>query len=343
MSDTTISRITDKILPIAREWQNRPLKSVYAVVFMDAIHYHVRSEGQIVKKAVYIAIGVNLDGRKHLFDIIDEEADFSRYRMLILPDQILLCDALGGRLRAYLENGGRVMLSGCSGLNMARNAFALDVGADFGGFSQLRPDYMVPDFETVNGRTEYVMYSQGVLLENVAGEVFAHRQAPYFNRGAFHFSSHQHTPNDVSAPLLPAAVLHGNVAYIGWNIFEDYAVKGELIARELVLYAVERLLGDNRTLRTSLPDRGVATVTRQENREIVHLLFASTSVRGKGIEVIEDAVPLRDVQVSLKTDALPKRICLAPQGDALPFEWKDGRAEFIVPEVTLHQMIAVEH
>ena len=52
ISDTTVSRITDKILPEAREWQQRPLESVYAVVFMDAIHYHARSEGQIVKKAV---------------------------------------------------------------------------------------------------------------------------------------------------------------------------------------------------------------------------------------------------------------------------------------------------
>lgn len=52
ISDTTVSRITDKMLPEAREWQQRPLESVYAVVFMDAIHYHVRSEGQIVKKAV---------------------------------------------------------------------------------------------------------------------------------------------------------------------------------------------------------------------------------------------------------------------------------------------------
>ena len=64
VSDTTISRITDKILPIAREWQQRPLESLYAVVFMDAIHYHVRSEGQIVKKAVYIAIGIDMDGHK---------------------------------------------------------------------------------------------------------------------------------------------------------------------------------------------------------------------------------------------------------------------------------------
>ena len=62
MSDSTISRITDKILPVAQEWQQRPLEPVYAVVFMDAIHYHVRSEGRIIKKAVYIAIGIGTDG-----------------------------------------------------------------------------------------------------------------------------------------------------------------------------------------------------------------------------------------------------------------------------------------
>ncbi len=62
MSDSTISRVTDKILPIAKEWQNRPLEEIFAVVFMDAIHFHVRSEGQIIKKAVYIAIGINMDG-----------------------------------------------------------------------------------------------------------------------------------------------------------------------------------------------------------------------------------------------------------------------------------------
>ena len=50
VSDSTISRITDKILPLVKEWQSRPLESVYAVVFMDAIHFHVRSEGQINKE-----------------------------------------------------------------------------------------------------------------------------------------------------------------------------------------------------------------------------------------------------------------------------------------------------
>lgn len=51
MSDSTISRVTDKILPIAKEWQSRPLDNIYAVVFMDAIHFYVRSEGQDCKES----------------------------------------------------------------------------------------------------------------------------------------------------------------------------------------------------------------------------------------------------------------------------------------------------
>ena len=64
VSDAAASRITDKILPLAGEWQQRPLEAVYAVGCLDAIRFHVRSEGQIVKKAVYIAIAIDLDGHK---------------------------------------------------------------------------------------------------------------------------------------------------------------------------------------------------------------------------------------------------------------------------------------
>lgn len=64
ISDSAISRITDKILPVVKEWQERPLEEVYAVVFMDAIHYHVRSEGRIVKRAVYIALEMDMSGKK---------------------------------------------------------------------------------------------------------------------------------------------------------------------------------------------------------------------------------------------------------------------------------------
>ena len=84
VSDTTISRITDKILPVAKEWQQRPLETVYAVVFLDAIHYHVRSEGQIVKKAVYIAIGVDLDGKKDVLGMWVGENESAKFWATVL-------------------------------------------------------------------------------------------------------------------------------------------------------------------------------------------------------------------------------------------------------------------
>ena len=84
VSDTTVSRITDKILPVAKEWQQRPLESIYAVVFLDAIHYHVRSEGQTVKKAVYIAIGIDLDGKKDVLGMWVGENESAKFWATVL-------------------------------------------------------------------------------------------------------------------------------------------------------------------------------------------------------------------------------------------------------------------
>ena len=57
-----ISHMTDRILPIAKEWQNRPLERKYAIVFMDAVHFYVREDNRVIKKAVYVAIGTKLTG-----------------------------------------------------------------------------------------------------------------------------------------------------------------------------------------------------------------------------------------------------------------------------------------
>ena len=64
-----ISRMTDRILPIAKEWQNRPLARKYAIVFMDAVHFHVRQDGRTIKKAVYVAIGTRLDGHREVLGL----------------------------------------------------------------------------------------------------------------------------------------------------------------------------------------------------------------------------------------------------------------------------------
>lgn len=84
ISDSTISRIMDKILPIVKEWQERPLKNVYGVVFMDAIHYHVRNERKIVKLAVYIAIGIDMDGHKDVLGMYVGQNESAKFWLSIL-------------------------------------------------------------------------------------------------------------------------------------------------------------------------------------------------------------------------------------------------------------------
>ena len=66
---TLISNITDKIIHSIKEWQCRPLESIYPIVFMDAIHFKVKKDNSIVNKATYDAIGVNIEGKKDVLGI----------------------------------------------------------------------------------------------------------------------------------------------------------------------------------------------------------------------------------------------------------------------------------
>lgn len=84
ISDSTISRITDKIMPIVKEWQQRPLEPIYAVVFLDAIHYHVRSEGRIIKKAVYIILGIDMEGHKDVLGMYVGENESAKFWLSII-------------------------------------------------------------------------------------------------------------------------------------------------------------------------------------------------------------------------------------------------------------------
>ena len=81
-----ISHMTDRILPIAKEWQNRPLEKKYAVVFMDAIHFHVRQDNQTVKKAVYIAIGIRLTGTKEVLGMWIGGNESAKYWLGVLNE-----------------------------------------------------------------------------------------------------------------------------------------------------------------------------------------------------------------------------------------------------------------
>lgn len=86
VSPETVSRVTDKILPIAREWQNRPLTRLYPVVYLDGVMFNVRQDGVVVKKTAYVVFALTLEGRKEVLGIWIGEAESSKFWMTILSD-----------------------------------------------------------------------------------------------------------------------------------------------------------------------------------------------------------------------------------------------------------------
>lgn len=84
VDDSRVSKITDKILPLIKEWQERPLQSVYAMVILDAIHYNVRDNGIVTKKAAYVAIGTDLEGRKDVLGLWLGANESAKYWLSVL-------------------------------------------------------------------------------------------------------------------------------------------------------------------------------------------------------------------------------------------------------------------
>jgi transposase-like protein len=108
ISSDFVSKVTDKLLPEIKEWQNRILDSIYTFVFMDAIYYKIRDNSTIVNKAAYVVIGVNLEGNKDILGIWIGENESSKFWMGVLNDlktrgvkDIFLCCVDG--LKGFIE------------------------------------------------------------------------------------------------------------------------------------------------------------------------------------------------------------------------------------------------
>jgi putative transposase len=86
ISPELVSKISEKIMPQVTEWQSRPLENIYPFIFMDAIHYKVRENHQIVTKAAYVVLGINMDGYKEILGIWVGENESSKFWLGVLNE-----------------------------------------------------------------------------------------------------------------------------------------------------------------------------------------------------------------------------------------------------------------
>lgn len=290
------------------------------------------------------AVRILLEG-KYLFNVIDLEEDFSKYKVIILPDRVRINDILKKKLDAFLEGGGKVLATGESGLDEVSNSFVLDFGAKWQSINSYKPDYFRPHFKLKSlNDASFVFYSHGQRIILEGGVELGHREDPYFNRDAFTFCSHQHSPNSFKNGG-PGMVAGQNGIYIAWNIFEDYAIMGSLILKETVIYALDYLLADKKTLKTNLPAQGIVTLMHNTNKKcyVNHLLYASPIKRGDGIEVIEDIIPVYNTEIQVKIPYNAKKVYLVPQMENIYFNRQNDAIQYIVPKIECHQMVVIDY
>ena len=154
VSEGMVSNITDKLLPQIEEWQNRPLASVYPIVFIDAVHFSVRDEGVIKKLAAYVVLGINEDGKKEVLTIVVGENESSKYWLSVLnslknrgvQDILILCsDGLTGIKDAISTAFPMTEQQRCI-VHMVRNTLKYVANKDMKVFAKdLKTIYTSPD------------------------------------------------------------------------------------------------------------------------------------------------------------------------------------------------------
>jgi len=281
------------------------------------------------------------------FDVLDRDSDFSRYKVLILPDSHRFDHDLLRQVRSYLASGGKLILSHESGLDVDGKQFELDeMGIEYLGPSPYQGDY--GDYvEVLEGANEdidpmvHFTYVPGSMVKARSGStVLARIWKAYFDRTYRHFSSHHQTPFD--QPTDQAAVVErGNIVYISFPIFGSYANNAYRIHKLLLRNCLRRFL-PRPLVKGELPSTAEATVTAQNGKRIIHLLNYPAVRRAPDLDIVEEAIPLANVKIALRTEKEPSRVYLAPQRQSLKFYFDDGYAQVVVPTVQGHQMIVFE-
>jgi hypothetical protein len=294
------------------------------------------------------AVRVLLEGQ-FTFDVLDRDSDFAPYRLVILPDAVPVDAALSAALEAYLAQGGRLLLTGQSGL-ASDGSFALDIGAEHIGTSPMaQGDYALPApglrAEGVYAPLFMYLPSEQVRLTDGTplGDIFD----PYFDRTPRHFSGHVNAPPRPEPTGFPAAVEKGPLLWAAHPVFTAYATAGAVAMLEIAERLILRALGQPPMIRTGLPRAGRATLRHSPVRtsDVLHLLHATPALRGtlgsQPIQPIQDLVTLRDIPVSIAPQGPVAAVRTVPEGIPIDFVREDGRLQFSVPVLRGHQMVEI--
>ena len=281
------------------------------------------------------------------FDFIDSACDWSPYSLLILPDEVLMNDDLAPLIKAHLAAGKKIIATGRSGLNTAKDAFVFEKewGVKYAGKCECNPAYFklkgacasaLPDMPlATNLPGEKVELLPG---STAAGVVVS----SWYNKHWDGKYSHFYTPPAQETDM-PFLVLGEQCAYCAFPLAQAYYQQTTPDLRKVLEVMIRHFMPDFLfSADRKLPTFARAFVSEKADCRIVHLLNYQPDLRGLNL-MIEDSLPLGGVKGSLRLDGKKVRnVYLAPEKTAVPYTVEGDRLNFTVPEAYGYAMIVAE-
>ena len=281
------------------------------------------------------------------FDFIDLNADWSKYKVLVLPDEVKATPEIVGRLKRHYAAGRGVIATGLSGLLPDGADFALpeDFGVKCISEYKATPVYfsMTEEWSENMPELPLAVNAQGYNIGLLPGTQCAGRLvAPVLEHVWDGVYSSYYTPPDKETSQ-PFATWNGRTAYCSFKLFASYYEAASRELRQIIANFLSRLL-PKPLLRVNemLPTTGRCFVTRQPGRLLVHVLHYVPELRGKML-IVENAFQATNVEIRLRLDGLrPAKCYICPDRQEIPFSVEDDCLTATIPNVNGYALLAAE-
>lgn len=268
-----------------------------------------------------------------------QNGNFKDFELVIFPSGSVLSDDELEKLNEYIKDGGKVLFT--ADALVKNNEFQIECGLKYIRKSEFDCDYIVP--VSLDGdlpKTPMLTYNPAEITENVDAKIHAELLPPYFNRTYGKYCSHRNTPYNKDAVRFPAVSKKDNVVYIASKLGTAYKQKGGIFLKRYFISALN-LLNFVPNVETKLGSQGRVTLTRQDERYCLNLLYASPVLKGNAV-VIEDLQELYNISVKVHVPEKIKRILNVTTNEEITFNQADSFIEFTVPKLCCHALLAME-
>lgn len=295
---------------------------------------------------------------KYSYDVIytKSDVDLSKYRVIILPDDIRVDSELASKLDRYLKLGGKIISTGYSGLTPKGDGFALpqwsfdylgdapiklneanlfDTG--FAGYFKL--GYEAPELADMR----YAVYDTAIAMKEGEGNIsLAQEYNTYFDKIGWdgrHFIFYT-PPKDATGNSVMAVNAQNNVAHISFALFRSYYVSFGRVYKNMIRTLLERFMPDNLIKAAEMPSTSRVTLTGNDDYKLLHVKVTYPEVRGK-LGIVEEHTELNAGKV-VAVRGEYKTVKLLPTEVPVSSEIKDGYTYITLPNIVGYDMFLLK-